>query len=167
MFFPKPQPFLTQLGDSGNMMLFSCCLWGNLSGGVNSDSESSSSNTPRKAVFAGSMQLLAGVKLCTGRTLTNHPHYEDNSLRERTKAVRAHGFWGASSGLLSCVCCQGQSDLKATGPYLLSLPCPPHPLKATYIFLWIKITRETAWDVQKRPFKNRTLRAFELGKEKE
>ncbi|XP_021095218.1 probable C-mannosyltransferase DPY19L3 isoform X2 [Heterocephalus glaber] len=45
------------------------------------------SNTPRKAVFAGSMQLLAGVKLCTGRTLTNHPHYEDNSLRERTKAV--------------------------------------------------------------------------------
>lgn len=33
------------------------------------------------------MQLLAGVKLCTGRTLTNHPHYEDNSLRERTKAV--------------------------------------------------------------------------------
>ncbi|KAF3818339.1 hypothetical protein GH733_012647 [Mirounga leonina] len=45
------------------------------------------SHTPRKAVFAGSMQLLAGVKLCTGRTLTNHPHYEDNSLRERTKAV--------------------------------------------------------------------------------
>ncbi|XP_073651844.1 protein C-mannosyl-transferase DPY19L3 isoform X2 [Tursiops truncatus] len=45
------------------------------------------SKTPRKAVFAGSMQLLAGVKLCTGRTLTNHPHYEDNSLRERTKAV--------------------------------------------------------------------------------
>lgn len=47
-----------------------------------------SSNTPRKAVFAGSMQLLAGVKLCTGRTLTNHPHYEDKSLRERTQAVR-------------------------------------------------------------------------------
>lgn len=45
------------------------------------------SNTPRKAVFAGSMQLLAGVKLCTGRTLTNHPHYEDSSLRERTKAI--------------------------------------------------------------------------------
>ncbi|XP_075392380.1 protein C-mannosyl-transferase DPY19L3 isoform X1 [Tenrec ecaudatus] len=45
------------------------------------------SHTPRKAVFAGSMQLLAGVKLCTGRILTNHPHYEDKSLRERTKAV--------------------------------------------------------------------------------
>uniref|UniRef100_A0A8C0WS93 C-mannosyltransferase DPY19L3 n=1 Tax=Castor canadensis TaxID=51338 RepID=A0A8C0WS93_CASCN len=45
------------------------------------------SNTPRRAVFAGSMQLLAGVKLCTGRTLTNHPHYEDSSLRERTRAV--------------------------------------------------------------------------------
>lgn len=46
------------------------------------------SNTPDAAVFAGSMQLLAGVKLCTGRTLTNHPHYEDKNLRERTKQVR-------------------------------------------------------------------------------
>lgn len=46
------------------------------------------SNTPNTAVFAGSMQLLAGVKLCTGRTLTNHPHYEDKNLRERTKQVR-------------------------------------------------------------------------------
>ncbi|XP_054856459.1 probable C-mannosyltransferase DPY19L3 [Eublepharis macularius] len=45
------------------------------------------SNTPRKAVIAGSMQLLAGVKLCTGRILTNHPHYEDKSLRERTRQV--------------------------------------------------------------------------------
>nr|KAF6271081.1 dpy-19 like C-mannosyltransferase 3 [Myotis myotis] len=45
------------------------------------------SNTPRTAVFAGSMQLLAGVKLCTGRTLTNHPHYEDSGLRARTRAV--------------------------------------------------------------------------------
>ncbi|KAK1330599.1 hypothetical protein QTO34_010795 [Cnephaeus nilssonii] len=44
------------------------------------------SNTPRTAVFAGSMQLLAGVKLCTGRTLTNHPHYEDSGLRARTRA---------------------------------------------------------------------------------
>ncbi|XP_029767649.1 probable C-mannosyltransferase DPY19L3 [Terrapene carolina triunguis] len=45
------------------------------------------SNTPKKAVIAGSMQLLAGVKLCTGRILTNHPHYEDKSLRERTKQL--------------------------------------------------------------------------------
>ncbi|XP_025072468.1 probable C-mannosyltransferase DPY19L3 isoform X2 [Alligator sinensis] len=45
------------------------------------------SNTPKTAAFAGSMQLLAGVKLCTGRILTNHPHYEDKSLRERTKQV--------------------------------------------------------------------------------
>ncbi|ETE58176.1 Protein dpy-19-like 3 [Ophiophagus hannah] len=47
------------------------------------------SHTPKKAVIAGSMQLLAGVKLCTGRILTNHPHYEDKSLRERTKQVYA------------------------------------------------------------------------------
>ncbi|NXU84922.1 D19L3 mannosyltransferase, partial [Xiphorhynchus elegans] len=45
------------------------------------------SSTPSTAVFAGSMQLLAGVKLCTGRTLTNHPHYEDKNLRERTKQI--------------------------------------------------------------------------------
>ncbi|CAL8246701.1 unnamed protein product [Lota lota] len=46
-----------------------------------------SSDTPQRAVFAGSMQLLAGIKLCTGRVLTNHPHYEDRDLRERTKQV--------------------------------------------------------------------------------
>ncbi|XP_029310884.1 probable C-mannosyltransferase DPY19L3 isoform X2 [Cottoperca gobio] len=46
-----------------------------------------STKTPRRAVFAGSMQLLAGIKLCTGRVLTNHPHYEDKDLRERTKQV--------------------------------------------------------------------------------
>uniref|UniRef100_A0A667X736 Dpy-19 like C-mannosyltransferase 3 n=1 Tax=Myripristis murdjan TaxID=586833 RepID=A0A667X736_9TELE len=47
----------------------------------------SSSKTPKQAVFAGSMQLLAGIKLCTGRVLTNHPHYEDKELRERTRQV--------------------------------------------------------------------------------
>ncbi|XP_063044863.1 probable C-mannosyltransferase DPY19L3 isoform X2 [Engraulis encrasicolus] len=46
-----------------------------------------SSKTPKRAVFAGSMQLLAGIKLCTGRALTNHPHYEDRALRERTRQV--------------------------------------------------------------------------------
>lgn len=44
-------------------------------------------NTESSASFAGSMQLLAGVKCCTGRHLTNHPHYEDKWLRERTKQV--------------------------------------------------------------------------------
>jgi len=46
-----------------------------------------STKTSKTAVFAGSMQLLAGIKLCTGRVLTNHPHYEDKDLRERTKQV--------------------------------------------------------------------------------
>lgn len=41
-------------------------------------------HTPKDAAFSGSMQLLAGVKLCTGRKLTNHPHFEDKELRERT-----------------------------------------------------------------------------------
>ena len=43
---------------------------------------------PKTAAFTGSMQLLAGVKLCTGVPLTNHPHFEDKELRERTKEVR-------------------------------------------------------------------------------
>uniref|UniRef100_A0A8P4GDF3 Dpy-19 like C-mannosyltransferase 3 n=1 Tax=Dicentrarchus labrax TaxID=13489 RepID=A0A8P4GDF3_DICLA len=46
-----------------------------------------STKTPKQTVFAGSMQLLAGIKLCTGRVLTNHPHYEDKDLRERTRQV--------------------------------------------------------------------------------
>ncbi|KAL5009746.1 hypothetical protein ScPMuIL_012051, partial [Solemya velum] len=41
--------------------------------------------TPSGAALTGSMQLLAGVKLCTGRPITNHPHYEDKLLRDRTK----------------------------------------------------------------------------------
>ncbi|KAK7084069.1 hypothetical protein SK128_003706 [Halocaridina rubra] len=40
--------------------------------------------TPPDVVFAGSMQLLASVKLCTGRHIANHPHYEDAWLRHRT-----------------------------------------------------------------------------------
>lgn len=46
-----------------------------------------SENTPPDASFTGSMQLLAGVKLCTDRHITNHPHYENKFLRERTKQV--------------------------------------------------------------------------------
>ncbi|KAJ7337819.1 hypothetical protein OS493_007977 [Desmophyllum pertusum] len=44
-------------------------------------------NSPPDASFTGSMQLLAGVKLCTNRHITNHPHYENKFLRERTKQV--------------------------------------------------------------------------------
>lgn len=45
------------------------------------------SSTPEDAAFTGSMQLLAGVKLCTDRPITNHPHYENKFLRQRTKEV--------------------------------------------------------------------------------
>ncbi|MFT7810487.1 putative C-mannosyltransferase DPY19L3 isoform X1 [Arapaima gigas] len=43
-----------------------------------------SSKTPKWAVFAGSVQLLAGIKLCTRRVLTNHPQYKDKALGDRT-----------------------------------------------------------------------------------
>ncbi|KAK0429083.1 hypothetical protein QR680_011180 [Steinernema hermaphroditum] len=44
-------------------------------------------STRPTATFTGSMQLLAGVKCCTGRRLTNHPHFEDRWLRERTQRL--------------------------------------------------------------------------------
>ena len=44
-------------------------------------------NTAPMASFTGSMQLMAGVKLCTGRPVNNHPHYEDKELRRKTKQV--------------------------------------------------------------------------------
>ena len=33
-------------------------------------------STPPAAAISGSMQLMAGVKLCTGRSITNHSLYE-------------------------------------------------------------------------------------------
>ncbi len=47
----------------------------------------SSLKLPAGVAFTGSMQLLAGVKLCTGVSLTNHPHFEDIELRARTREV--------------------------------------------------------------------------------
>ena len=44
-------------------------------------------DTPKDAAFTGSMQLLAGVRLCTWRPITNHPHFEDQDLRDRTREV--------------------------------------------------------------------------------
>ncbi|KAL8615466.1 hypothetical protein ACOMHN_053802 [Nucella lapillus] len=44
-------------------------------------------NTEPMSSFSGSMQLMAGVKLCTGRPVNNHPHYEDKQLRFKTKEL--------------------------------------------------------------------------------
>lgn len=43
--------------------------------------------TPTAAVFAGSMQLMGTVKLCTGRTVTTHPLYSDKDMRKRTEEI--------------------------------------------------------------------------------
>ena len=44
-------------------------------------------NTDKNSVISGSMQLMAGVKLCSSRAITNHPHFEDQDLRDRTKEL--------------------------------------------------------------------------------
>jgi hypothetical protein len=42
---------------------------------------------PKTNVYSGSMQLMAGVKCCTGRRVTNHPHFEDKRIRDRTLRI--------------------------------------------------------------------------------
>uniref|UniRef100_A0AC35G0C2 Uncharacterized protein n=1 Tax=Panagrolaimus sp. PS1159 TaxID=55785 RepID=A0AC35G0C2_9BILA len=45
------------------------------------------SSTPPNSIYAGSMQLMAGVKACTSRPIANHPHFEDKILREKTERI--------------------------------------------------------------------------------
>lgn len=40
-----------------------------------------------KTVFAGSMPTMANVKHITGRQIVNHPHYENQEVRDRTFKV--------------------------------------------------------------------------------
>ncbi|XP_013376716.1 PREDICTED: probable C-mannosyltransferase DPY19L2 isoform X2 [Chinchilla lanigera] len=44
-------------------------------------------NTLPDAVFAGTMQTTASIKLSTLHPIVNHPHYEDADMRARTKIV--------------------------------------------------------------------------------
>jgi hypothetical protein len=47
-------------------------------------------HTLKDEAFAGSMALMANVKLSTGRPVANHPHYEDERLRNRTKYIYSY-----------------------------------------------------------------------------
>jgi len=56
------------------------------------------SKTNPDEVFSGTMQLMASVKCCTDRRLTNHPHFEDMTLREVTKQIyQIYAFRSATS----------------------------------------------------------------------
>lgn len=79
-------------------------------------------NTAADAVFAGPMSTMATVKLCTGRPVVNHPHYEDAALRARTLQVYqlfsrrpARQVWrslrvlGVQYAVVERVWCEGRS----------------------------------------------------------
>nr|CAD7199617.1 unnamed protein product [Timema douglasi] len=44
-------------------------------------------STSSTSVFGGPMSVMANLKLSTGRAIVNHPHYEDQGSREKTKRV--------------------------------------------------------------------------------
>lgn len=71
--------------------------------------------TRLNAAFAGSMALMANVKLSTNRPIVNHPHYEDFELRNRTKHLYSYLY--------------GYQDVKDLHRLL------KHDLKATYLVL--------------------------------
>uniref|UniRef100_A0A914YTD4 Uncharacterized protein n=1 Tax=Panagrolaimus superbus TaxID=310955 RepID=A0A914YTD4_9BILA len=57
-----------------------------------------SSSTAPEAIFAGSMQLMAGVKACTSRPISNHPHFEDKNLRQKTERIyKIYGKYSISN----------------------------------------------------------------------
>eukprot|EP01134_Creolimax_fragrantissima_P005667 CFRG5667T1 len=48
-------------------------------------------NTPMDAVIAGDMSTMGSVRLMSGRSTANHPHYEDKAIRHKTYEI-AHWF---------------------------------------------------------------------------
>uniref|UniRef100_A0A0P4VZH2 C-mannosyltransferase DPY19L3 n=1 Tax=Scylla olivacea TaxID=85551 RepID=A0A0P4VZH2_SCYOL len=86
------------------------------------------SYTPTTAVFAGSMQLLAGVKLCTKRHITNHPHYEDSWLRDRTHEI--YKIYGCESPeiVYNTLKAAGATHIILEDSICLAPPDPRHPL---------------------------------------
>uniref|UniRef100_A0A915BX91 C-mannosyltransferase dpy-19 n=2 Tax=Parascaris univalens TaxID=6257 RepID=A0A915BX91_PARUN len=111
-------------------------------------------NTKPEAVFAGTMPVMANVKLSTSRPIVNHPHYEDAMLRARTLQV----YSMYSKKPLDEI----HMTLKGMGVnYFIYQPesCVPHPTKpeCSYRSMWDledpkNIHRESLCDVYESAF---------------
>ncbi|KAI6176572.1 hypothetical protein M3Y97_00812900 [Aphelenchoides bicaudatus] len=92
-------------------------------------------NTNKNDVFSGSMALMANLKLTTLRPIFNHPHYEDENLRERT--VKVYSMYSRRKPE------EVHKLLKSLGiKYVIFEPqhCGKHTrAECTYLGMWDKI----------------------------
>uniref|UniRef100_A0A183V4V6 DUF221-domain-containing protein n=1 Tax=Toxocara canis TaxID=6265 RepID=A0A183V4V6_TOXCA len=116
-------------------------------------------NTRSDAVFAGTMPVMANVKLSTNRPIVNHPHYEDAMLRARTLKVYSMYSKKPLSEVHAAL-----KDMRVE--YFVYQPelCIPHPTKpeCSYRSIWDledpkNIDRESLCDVYERAFMTRNF----------
>ena len=81
-------------------------------------------NTEQYDAISGSMQLMAGVKLCTGRPITNHPHFEDKRLRDRTREVMLTKISSLLTMCFSFIKCMQRQALRKCSPFSRSTTPP-------------------------------------------
>uniref|UniRef100_A0A7E4VL47 C-mannosyltransferase DPY19L1 n=1 Tax=Panagrellus redivivus TaxID=6233 RepID=A0A7E4VL47_PANRE len=100
-------------------------------------------HTKQNDVFAGSMPLMANLKLSTERPIVNHPHYENADIRERTLKVYAMYSRRPLDEVYKTL-----KDMKVNYYIFQPFSCGnPHPKK--------DCTYTEMWDIQEPKNKNR------------